>query len=116
MVAAGVQRPHAKKSTTERTMTPAMMPSRRRLLALAASAAALPALTRLACAQNYPTRTVRILVRFAPGGAPDIRARLIGKWLSDRLGQPFIVENKQGANGNLAAEAAVKAAPDGYTL
>jgi tripartite-type tricarboxylate transporter receptor subunit TctC len=97
-------------------MMPTMMPSRRRLLAAAASAAALPALTRLAYAQNYPTRPVRILVGFAPGGAPDILARLMGQWLSERLGQPFIVENKPGANGNLAAEAAVKAAPDGYTL
>jgi tripartite-type tricarboxylate transporter receptor subunit TctC len=93
-----------------------MMPSRRRLLFLAASAAALAAPTRFACAQGYPTRPVRVLVGFAPGGAPDILARLIGQWLSNRLGQTFVVENKPGANGNLAIEAAARAEPDGYTL
>ncbi len=93
-----------------------MMPSRRRLLVLAASAAAVAAPTRFACAQGYPTRPVRLLVGFAPGGAPDILARLIGQWLSNRLGQTFVVENKPGANGNLAIEAAARAEPDGYTL
>jgi tripartite-type tricarboxylate transporter receptor subunit TctC len=93
-----------------------MMPSRRRLLVLAASAAAAAASTRFAFAQDYPTRPVRVLVGFAPGGAPDILARLIGQWLSNRLGRTFIVENKPGANGNLAIEAAARAEPDGYTL
>jgi len=89
---------------------------RREFLQLAASAAALPAWPRIAAALDYPARPVRLLVGFAPGSTPDILARLIGQWLSDRLAQPFVVENKPGANGNLAAEAAVNAAPDGYTL
>jgi tripartite-type tricarboxylate transporter receptor subunit TctC len=89
---------------------------RRNFLHLAAGAAALPAVSRFAWAQNYPTRPVRIIVGFAPGGVLDLFARLIGQWLSERLGQPFIVENRVGAGGNLAAEAVVKAPPDGYTL
>jgi tripartite-type tricarboxylate transporter receptor subunit TctC len=89
---------------------------RRNFLHLAAGAAALPAVSRIAGAQNYPTRPVRIIVGFAPGGVLDLFARLIGQWLSERLGQPFIVENRVGAGGNLAAEAVVKAPPDGYTL
>jgi tripartite-type tricarboxylate transporter receptor subunit TctC len=89
---------------------------RRRFLHLAAGAAALPTVARTARAQAYPTRPVRIIVGFAPGGAPDILARLIGQWLSERLGQPFIIENRTGAGGNIATEAVVNALPDGHTL
>src|SRR5215831_6754251 len=89
---------------------------RRQFLRLAAGAAAPPAASRLAQAQTYPTRPVRILVGFAAGGGADIFARLIGQWLSERLGQQFIVENRLGASSNIAIEAAVKAVPDGYTL
>jgi tripartite-type tricarboxylate transporter receptor subunit TctC len=90
--------------------------SRRRFLRVAAAAAALPALPRLARAAAYPTRPVRIMCGFAAGGAPDILARLIGQWLSERLGQSFIVEDRTGAGGNIATEAVVQAAPDGHTL
>jgi tripartite-type tricarboxylate transporter receptor subunit TctC len=89
---------------------------RRQFLHLAAGAAALPALSRIASAQAYPTRPVRLIAGFPPGGVVDVFARLIGQWLSDRLGQPIIIENRAGAGGNLAAEAVVKAPPDGYTL
>jgi len=89
---------------------------RRQFLHLAAGAAALPALSRFAWAQTYPTRPVRIIVGFPPGGGADIFARLIGQWLSERLGQPFIIENRPGATGNIATEAVVRAPPDGYTL
>jgi len=89
---------------------------RREFLQLAASTAALPIWPRIAAAVDYPTRPVRLLVGFAPGGAPDILARQIGQWLSDRFGQPFVVENKPGGSGSLATEAAVNANPDGYTL
>ena len=89
---------------------------RRRFLHLAAGAAALPAVSRIASAQAYPTRPVRIIVGFAPSGATDIMARLIGQWLSERLGQQFIVENRPGAASNIATEAVVNAPPDGYTL
>ncbi|HUE12495.1 MAG TPA: tripartite tricarboxylate transporter substrate binding protein [Steroidobacteraceae bacterium] len=89
---------------------------RRRFLHLAAGAAALPAMSRAASALDYPTRPVRIVVGFAPGGATDIAARLIGQWLSDRLGQPFTVENRPGASTNVAAEVVVHSPPDGYTL
>ncbi len=89
---------------------------RRRFLHLAAGAAALPAVSRIARAQTYPTRPVRIIVGFAAGGATDIVARLIGQWLSERLGQPFIIENRPGAGSNIATEAVVRAPPDGYTL
>ena len=73
-------------------------------------------MSRIAGAQAYPTRPVRIIVGFAPGGATDIMARLMGQWLSERLGQQFIVENRPGAASNVAAEAVVNAPPDGYTL
>jgi tripartite-type tricarboxylate transporter receptor subunit TctC len=89
---------------------------RRRFLHLAAGAAALPALSSLARAQGYPTRPVRIVVGFPAGGATDITARLIGQWLSERLGQQFVIENRAGASGNIGAEAVAKAPPDGYTL
>ena len=89
---------------------------RRNFLHLAAGAAALPAVSRIASAQAYPTRPVRIIVGFAPSGATDIMARLIGQWLSERLGQQFIVENRPGAASNIATEAVVNAHPDGYTL
>jgi len=89
---------------------------RRQFLHLAAGAAALPAVSRFARAQAYPTKPVRMVVGNAAGGAPDIFARLIGQWLSDRLGQPFLVENRPGAATNIATEAVVRAPPDGYTL
>jgi tripartite-type tricarboxylate transporter receptor subunit TctC len=90
--------------------------SRRRFLQLAAGALALPALARRAAAQSYPARPVRVIVGLAPGGGTDIVARLIGQWLSERLGQPFVIENRPGAGGNIATETVVNAAPDGYTL
>ncbi len=90
--------------------------SRRAFLALAAGAAALPALPRMARAQAWPSRPVRIVVGFPAGGATDIQARLMGQWLSDRLGQQFIVENRAGASGNIGTEAVAKAPADGYTL
>jgi tripartite-type tricarboxylate transporter receptor subunit TctC len=89
---------------------------RRRFLRLAAGAAAVALLSRGARAQTYPTRPVRIIVGFPPGGPTDIAARLIGQYLSERLGQQFFVENRAGASGNSGAEAVAKAAPDGYTL
>jgi tripartite-type tricarboxylate transporter receptor subunit TctC len=89
---------------------------RRNFLHLAAGAAALPLLSRIAWAQTYPTRPVRIVVGFPPAGGTDITARLIGQWLSERLGQPFIIENRPGAGSNIATEAVVRAPADGYTL
>ena len=89
---------------------------RRNFLHLTAGAAALPAVSRIARAQAYPTRPVRIIVGFPGGTTGDILIRLMGKWLSDRLGQPFIIENRPGAAGNVATEQVVRAAPDGYTL
>jgi tripartite-type tricarboxylate transporter receptor subunit TctC len=89
---------------------------RRNFLHLAAGAAALPALSRFATAQAYPTRPVRWIVGFAPAGGNDIFARLMGQWLTERLGQPFIIENRPGAGSNIATEAVVKSPPDGYTL
>ncbi len=93
-----------------------MKPARRGFLHLALGAAALPTFARLVMAQSYPIRPVRLIVGFAPGGGNDIAARLIAQWLSDRLGQPFVIENRAGAGGNAATEAAVHAPPDGYTL
>jgi tripartite-type tricarboxylate transporter receptor subunit TctC len=92
------------------------LPHRRQFLHLAAGAAALPAVTRVAWAQTYPTRPVRIIVGFPAGGATDILARITGQWLSERLVQQFIIENRAGAGGNIGTEAVVKAPPDGYTL
>src|SRR5262245_50209057 len=89
---------------------------RRNFLHLAAGAAALPAASRFAWAQTYPTRPVRLVVPFGSAGATDITARLVGQWLSERLGQPFIIENRPGAGGNVGTEAVVRAAADGYTL
>ena len=89
---------------------------RRRLLQLAVGAAALPTVSRIARAQAYPTRPVRIIVGFAPGGASDIITRLMGQWLSERLGQPFVIENRPGGGTNIATEAVVRAPADGYTL
>jgi tripartite-type tricarboxylate transporter receptor subunit TctC len=89
---------------------------RRRFLQLAASAAALPAVSRMARAQSYPTRPVRIIVGYTVGGVSDILARLIGQTLSERLGQPFVVENRPGAGSNIATEVVVRAPADGYTL
>jgi tripartite-type tricarboxylate transporter receptor subunit TctC len=89
---------------------------RRQFLHLAASAAALPALPHIAWAQAYPTRPVRLIVTVAAGSSTDIIARLMGQWLSERLGQPIIVENRPGAGGNIGTEIGVRAPPDGYTL
>src|SRR5262245_32059234 len=89
---------------------------RRNFLHLAAAAAALPAVSRIARAQTYPSRPVRIIVGFPAGGGADIVARLIGQWLSERLGQQFIIENRPGAGTNIATEAIVRAVGDGYTL
>src|SRR5271167_4127037 len=89
---------------------------RRHFLHLTAGAAALPAVARIARAQTYPTRPVRFIVAFAAGGANDIVARLIGQWLSERLGQPFIIENRPGAGSNIGTEVVARAPPDGYML
>ena len=91
-------------------------PHRRQFLHLAAGAAVLPTVSRIATAQAWPSRAVNLIVGFAPGGAADIVARLIGQWLTERLGQPFIVENRLGASSNIATEAVVRAVPDGHTF
>jgi tripartite-type tricarboxylate transporter receptor subunit TctC len=91
------------------------LPHRRQFLHLAAGAAALSVLPRIAKAQAYPTRPVRIIVVVAAGGGNDIVARLIGQFLSERLGQSFIIENRPGAGGNVGTEAVVRAPPDGYS-
>jgi tripartite-type tricarboxylate transporter receptor subunit TctC len=90
--------------------------SRREFLYLSACAATLSAPANQVVAQAFPTRPVRIIVPVAPGGATDILARLLAQWLTERLGQPFVVENRPGAGGNVGTEAAIRAAPDGYTL
>ena len=92
------------------------LPHRRQFLYLAAGAAALPVVSHVARAQAYPTRPVRIIVGLTPGGSNDVLARLMGQWLSERLGQPFVVENRPGAGGNIGTELVVKSPPDGYTL
>jgi tripartite-type tricarboxylate transporter receptor subunit TctC len=89
---------------------------RRKFLHLAASAAALPAVARIARADAYPSHPVRLVVGFAAGSTTDVLARLMGQWLSQRLGQQFVIENRPGAGGNIGAETVVKAVPDGYTL
>src|SRR5262245_56871467 len=89
---------------------------RRNFLQLAAATVALSAVLRIARAQGYPSRPVRIIVPFAPGGSTDITARLIGQWLSERLGQQFVTENRPGAGSNTGTEVVVNAPPDGYTL
>src|SRR5690242_15025494 len=89
---------------------------RRKFLHLAAGAAALPAASRLAGAQTYPSRPVRIIVGFPPGGGADTVARIISPWLSERLGQQVIIENRPGASTNIAVQAVVNSPPDGYTL
>ena len=89
---------------------------RRKFLHLAAGAAALPAMSPFSWAQSYPARPVRLIVPFAPGGQNDIIARIIGQWLSERLGQQFVIENRPGAATNIGTEAVVRAPPDGYTL
>src|SRR3984957_7819360 len=93
-----------------------MKASRRSLLGLAAGAAALPAAVRMTWAETYPTRPVRLLIGFNAGGAPDVVARLLCQWLSERVGQNFFVENRPGAGGNIAVEAVVRSPTDGYTL
>jgi tripartite-type tricarboxylate transporter receptor subunit TctC len=89
---------------------------RRQFVHLAAGAAALPTVSRFATAQSYPTRPVRWIVAFPAGGTADAVARIMGQWLSKRLGQPVVIENRPGAAGNIAMQAAISSAPDGYTL
>src|SRR5262245_22261771 len=93
-----------------------MMLPRRRFLHLAATAVALAAVSRIARAQTYPSRPVRIIVGFGPASGADITARLIGQWLSERFGRQFVIETRPGAGGNIATEAVVRAPADGYTL
>src|SRR5262249_54438160 len=89
---------------------------RRKFLRLVAGAAALPTMSRVAKAQDYPTRPIRWIVGFPPGGGADTVARIMGQWLSERLGQTVIVENRPGASTNIAAQAVINSPPDGYTL
>jgi tripartite-type tricarboxylate transporter receptor subunit TctC len=90
--------------------------SRRQFLLLAAGAAALTAMLRITVAQSYPSRPVHLVVGYPPGGAPDIVSRLVAEWLSERLGQQFIVDNRAGAGSNIGTEIVAKAPPDGYML
>jgi tripartite-type tricarboxylate transporter receptor subunit TctC len=92
------------------------MPSRRQFMHLAGGTAVLPVISRRTYAQAYPNRPVRLVVGLPPGGVNDIVARLMAQWLSERLDQSFVVENRAGASGNIAAVAVVKSPPDGYTL
>ena len=103
-------------SCPTRAMESDMKLGRRQVLHLAAGAAALPVMSGIARAHNYPARPVHLVVGFAPGGSTDIIARLMGQWLSGRLGQPFIIENRPGAGSNIGTEAVIGSAPDGYTL
>ena len=89
---------------------------RRQFLHLAAGAALLPPVSRSAHAQSYPARPIRLIIGYTPGGSADMTARLMGQWLSERLGQSFVIENRPGGGTNIATEAALRAAPDGYTL
>jgi tripartite-type tricarboxylate transporter receptor subunit TctC len=111
-----VANPQGSEHQRRVTQEVAMRLCRRRLLHLAAGAAALPVLPRIARAQGYPTRPVHIIVGFPPGGQIDVIARLIGQSLAERLRQAFIIENRPGAGGNIGTEAVVRAPPDGYTL
>jgi tripartite-type tricarboxylate transporter receptor subunit TctC len=108
-------RPRRNDRPRSKTLSSGHYP-RRQFLGLAAGTVALPAMSRIAWSQAYPTRPVRIIVGFAPGGSTDLVARLVGKWLSERLRQQFFVETRTGAASNIATEAVVRAAPDGYTL
>src|SRR5262245_19714303 len=114
--AAGMVPHGARNEASWHLRSDAMKLSRRTFLRLVPGVAAVPALPCVALAHTYPTRPVRLIVGFAPGGSTDILARLMGQWLSERLGQQFIVENRAGAGTNIATEAVVNAPPDGYTL
>src|SRR5712672_3829510 len=89
---------------------------RRQFLQLAAGAAVLPAVSTIARAQAYPSRPIRLIIGYTPGGSADLTSRLMGQWLSERLGQPFVIENRPGGGTNIATEAVVRAEPDGYTF
>jgi tripartite-type tricarboxylate transporter receptor subunit TctC len=107
---------HAPWALRGLAMTNLKLPHRRNFLHLAGGAAALPAVSRIARAQTFPAKPVRLVVGYAAGGGTDITARLMAQWLSERLGQQFVIENRPGAGTNIATEAVVRAAPDGYTL